>query len=214
MVYFRTNYSQSVANTWLLPEAVQEEIRILQNALGLSSQNILPNPPGRLSRATLSVYGSVFSGLAPSAATADLDVTILGGYGPEMAEQLQHGFPDQRQRTLAVLRECKERLERSGLCSVVELISEGARVPLLKMRISYFLETRQQIVSRDIDLTVDNANGLRNSALLRGYAQFPIVRALVVRVKKWAKESSLLINATNGLMSSYLQSRSVAKSVL
>lgn len=57
--------------------------------------------------------------------------------------------------------------------------------------------------SRSIDITIANENGLKNSYLLRSYAQFPLLKQLVIRVKEWAQRHNLVRNSTNGLLSSY-----------
>lgn len=56
----------------------------------------------------------------------------------------------------------------------------------------------------DFDITANRRNGVRNSALLRGYfAQQPQTRWLSIAVKQWSKRSGLNMGVEGGCLTSY-----------
>ncbi|CAK0840532.1 unnamed protein product [Prorocentrum cordatum] len=116
---------------------------------------------------------------------SDLDITayradLLGGGGAALAA------PDLEERLLPLLRS-SGRLEIQG--NVMR-----ARIPVLKMRFDGIL---------DVDLSCHNVEALRNTQLLRAYAELdPVVRNLVVLVKLWAKAEGVC-GAPSGHLTSY-----------
>ena len=120
---------------------------------------------------------------------ADLDVTILNNPADPAA-------PGDRQRTIHELHNVASILAQAGGYEQLQTITRGARMPVVRCV--------DATSGRKIDVTIDNAKAVMNSLLLRTYAvQSPRCRALAKRVKSWAKQRELILDTTNGLLSSY-----------
>ena len=132
-----------------------------------------------------SVYGSLYTGLiSGDESEADLDFSF----------PLRPNVADRRQLQQSRLAVIAQRLRRGGY-SQVEEIFQGAAMPVVKC-----VDPK---TGRKIDVTVGNTSALRNSALLRSFAEFPAVRELVRLVKGWAKREGLVLAVGNGMLSSY-----------
>uniref|UniRef100_A0A5S6QBX4 PAP-associated domain-containing protein n=1 Tax=Trichuris muris TaxID=70415 RepID=A0A5S6QBX4_TRIMR len=133
----------------------------------------------------MSIIGSSFSGFANE--TSDMDVCLL--WHPEVAEV------HRRSLSLDLLRIVGNVLAASGLVAETRLIA--ARVPILRLDLLPPFEDIQ------VDLNVNNPNGIRNTYLLRTYAQYDWrVSTLVMLIKKWARSHGVN-NASRGTLSSY-----------
>lgn len=138
-------------------------------------------------------FGSLVNGLecdGRRGIQADLDVTIL--------EQDPGRPPPARHVLVPAIHKYAELLKQAGYGEVTA-VTQGARMPVVRG-----LDPQS---GRKIDVTVENSNAVLNSLLLRTYAvQFPRFAALATKVKTWAKARGLILNATNGLLSSYCYS--------
>ena len=154
-----------------------------------------------------SVYGSLYTGLVSGSEGgedsgaedhADLDISFpleSSAFPSDVdVETPPTALLDRRSLQISQLSRIAQRLRESLFYEQVEEVP-NAKVPLVRC---VDLST-----GRKIDITVGNTHALRNSALLKSFAQFPAVRELVRRVKCWAKEEHLIIDTTNGLLSSY-----------
>lgn len=81
------------------------------------------------------------------------------------------------------LKAIADKLRAANYQNVKEILS-GARVPVIKCN--------DPNTGRELDVTVLNTLALRNSELLKQFGEFMVCRALVLSVKKWAKENGLI----------------------
>ena len=141
-------------------------------------------PSGAAGSRLLLPYGSLINGSCEDPSTADLDVTILE----------KHDAPPDRDRDCRSVATLSTQLREAGYVDV-DAITTGARKPVLR-----FMDGGS---GRRIDLTVENRHAVKNSLLVRQYIKNPRCLALVKRVKEWAKQKGLILDKTNGLLSSY-----------
>ncbi|KAI1296659.1 Poly(A) RNA polymerase GLD2 [Halotydeus destructor] len=131
----------------------------------------------------LYVVGSSVSGLAVT--TSDTDMCLILADYP--SEKVEHGD------AIHILEHVLKIIKKTGLYSNLELIR--ATVPLLK-----FQEIATGI---KVDLNIGNAVGIRNTHLIKCYADSDLrVAPLVLAVKKWAS-SHEINNAHRKTISSY-----------
>uniref|UniRef100_A0A182NL83 PAP-associated domain-containing protein n=1 Tax=Anopheles dirus TaxID=7168 RepID=A0A182NL83_9DIPT len=133
----------------------------------------------------LYLMGSTISGFGTDG--SDMDMCIVDINGPM--------YCDTRTEALNNLLRVKSFIEsmRSMCFERVDLIR--AKVPILR-----FHHAQERI---DIDLSINNRVGIRNTHLLNCYAQLDVrVRPLVVIIKLWAQHHSLN-DPKNSTMSSY-----------
>uniref|UniRef100_A0A023GNI4 Putative polya rna polymerase gld-2 protein a n=1 Tax=Amblyomma triste TaxID=251400 RepID=A0A023GNI4_AMBTT len=131
----------------------------------------------------LYVVGSSLTGFGCN--TSDADMCLL----------LCEAKVDQRYQTMAILHHVARLLARTGWCQAGRPQVIHAKVPILRFR--------DRSTGVEVDLNVNNAVGLRNTRLLKCYAQLDArVSPLVLAVKAWA--SGRHINqAKHGTLSSY-----------
>eukprot|EP00421_Protoceratium_reticulatum_P054500 CAMPEP_0168498738 /NCGR_PEP_ID=MMETSP0228-20121227/73429_1 /TAXON_ID=133427 /ORGANISM="Protoceratium reticulatum, Strain CCCM 535 (=CCMP 1889)" /LENGTH=601 /DNA_ID=CAMNT_0008515641 /DNA_START=33 /DNA_END=1835 /DNA_ORIENTATION=- len=132
------------------------------------------------------LFGSVANGFGTRA--SDLDATCLrAARAPGEAPDCQAATWLLRAKLAPLLRKRPDQFE------VAELVL-GAKVPLLRLRYTGRL---------DVDLTIRNAEAIRNTRLLRAYANFdPRVREVGIAVKLWAKAAGVC-GASQNRLSSY-----------
>jgi len=130
-------------------------------------------------------FGSCVTGFATE--NSDLDVTCYrkdaqpGSAMEELMNQL-------RPTLLAT----KDLHGRSRFDIVAEVF--GAKIPILKLKFDQSVE---------VDISCHNQQALQNTHLLKSYADMhPVIRQLVVVVKKWAKCQEMC-DASDGHLSSY-----------
>eukprot|EP00892_Ulva_mutabilis_P002609 jgi/Ulvmu1/12349/UM089_0033.1 len=117
------------------------------------------------------LYGSAASGLCLRA-NRDLDVTLL----------LHSEEPLDREGQATVLVELAEGLTDQGMLNVTVL--ETSRVPVAKFQLPG--------TPIDVDVTINNALPLRNTELLRAYADIdPRLRDFIFIIKHWAKQRQI-----------------------
>jgi DNA polymerase sigma len=137
-------------------------------------------------RWSLEVFGSVASGFSTS--SSDMDATCVLAPVAEGEED-----EDQPSAKTILLERLSPLFRDKPEFRVTEEIP-SAKVPILRLRFEDHL---------DIDLSSENTGALRNTRLLRAYAQLdPRVRDLGVAVKLWAKAASVC-GAAQSKLSSY-----------
>ncbi|CAE8590260.1 unnamed protein product, partial [Polarella glacialis] len=133
-------------------------------------------------------FGSMVSGFGWW--NSDLDVTcILEDALVKTGDQQGSGL-----EAMQILREqLLPKLQAHPRFQVTKAVL-GARVPVLKLKFDGKV---------DVDLSCNNVHGLRNTQLLKAYAELsPVLRELVVLVKQWAKRKGVL-GASSGQLSAY-----------
>uniref|UniRef100_A0A182Q6J4 PAP-associated domain-containing protein n=1 Tax=Anopheles farauti TaxID=69004 RepID=A0A182Q6J4_9DIPT len=133
----------------------------------------------------LYLMGSTISGFGTD--SSDMDMCIVDINGPM--------YCDTRTEALNNLLRVKNFIESMRSMSFEQIVLIRAKVPILRFH------SRQDNI--DIDLSINNRVGIRNTHLLNCYAQLDVrVRPLVVIVKLWALHHSLN-DPKNSTMSSY-----------
>ncbi|XP_035900771.1 poly(A) RNA polymerase GLD2-like [Anopheles stephensi] len=134
----------------------------------------------------LYLMGSTISGFGTD--TSDMDMCIVDIDGPR--------YCDARTEALNNLLRVKSFIETMSTSSCFErLLLIRAKVPILRFR-----HVKENI---DIDLSINNRVGIRNTHLLHCYAQLDLrVRPLVMVIKLWAQHHNLN-DPKNSTMSSY-----------
>ncbi|CAK0796775.1 unnamed protein product, partial [Prorocentrum cordatum] len=156
-----------------------QEIDQLWECLGELARSLAPL--GRVWR--LAPFGSVRNLLLTRG--SDIDVTIYRSDAQDEGDMAV---------ALRVLQGCLlPLLSQNPRFEIVRLVS-GARIPILSLRFDGAV---------DVDLSCHNTEPLRNSQLLRAYAQAsPLARGLVLLVKLWSKAAGVC-GAQGGNLTSY-----------
>uniref|UniRef100_A0A182HJH5 Uncharacterized protein n=1 Tax=Anopheles arabiensis TaxID=7173 RepID=A0A182HJH5_ANOAR len=127
-----------------------------------------------LQKHELYLMGSTISGFGTD--TSDMDMCIVDIDGPT--------YCDSRTEALNNLLRVKSFIESLPTCSFEHLDLIRAKVPILRFR-----HVEENI---DIDLSINNCVGIRNTHLLNCYAQLDErVRPLVLVIKLWAQHHNL-----------------------
>uniref|UniRef100_A0A182PK57 PAP-associated domain-containing protein n=1 Tax=Anopheles epiroticus TaxID=199890 RepID=A0A182PK57_9DIPT len=138
-----------------------------------------------LQKHELYLMGSTISGFGTD--TSDMDMCIVDIDGPT--------YCDSRTEALNNLLRVKSFIEAMPTSSFEHLDLIRAKVPILRFR-----HVEENI---DIDLSINNCVGIRNTHLLNCYAQLDQrVRPLVLVIKLWAQHHNLN-DPINSTMSSY-----------
>uniref|UniRef100_A0A182JZN6 PAP-associated domain-containing protein n=1 Tax=Anopheles christyi TaxID=43041 RepID=A0A182JZN6_9DIPT len=138
-----------------------------------------------LQKHELYLMGSTISGFGTD--TSDMDMCIVDIDGPT--------YCDSRTEALNNLLRVKCFIESLPTCSFEHLDLIRAKVPILRFR-----HVEENI---DIDLSINNCVGIRNTHLLNCYAQLDQrVRPMVLVIKLWAQHHNLN-DPINSTMSSY-----------
>lgn len=139
-------------------------------------------------RWNLEVFGSVASGF--STCNSDMDATCVRCASEEGAEEKEEEQPEAK--TILLERLSPLFRDKSDFSVIEEIPS--AKVPILRLRFEGHL---------DVDLSCQNTMALRNTRLLRAYADLdPRIRDLGVAVKLWAKVAAVC-GAAQSKLSSY-----------
>eukprot|EP00933_Yihiella_yeosuensis_P070956 TRINITY_DN79129_c0_g1_i1.p1 TRINITY_DN79129_c0_g1~~TRINITY_DN79129_c0_g1_i1.p1 ORF type:complete len:434 (-),score=66.53 TRINITY_DN79129_c0_g1_i1:179-1480(-) len=148
---------------------IPDELKVLEECVDL-----LQNMVARLGPEwEVRPFGSAANGFATRG--SDLDVTCYKASFTEQEQDSQLAIQEMKEKLLPLLRKA-ERFE------VVEEVF-NARIPIVKMRFDGKL---------DVDLSCHNLQALQNTYLLWAYSKLhPMVRALVIVVKLWAKMSEV-----------------------
>jgi hypothetical protein len=132
------------------------------------------------------IFGSVASRFSTN--TSDMDATCTQARSEEEDEEDQE--PDSKE---ILLERLSPLFRNTAEFSVIEEIP-SAKVPLLRLRFEDHL---------DIDLSCHNHGALRNTRLLRAYANLDArIRDLGIAVKLWAKAAGV-VGAAQSKLSSY-----------
>eukprot|EP00597_Dinobryon_sp_UTEXLB2267_P014593 CAMPEP_0170119096 /NCGR_PEP_ID=MMETSP0020_2-20130122/14169_1 /TAXON_ID=98059 /ORGANISM="Dinobryon sp., Strain UTEXLB2267" /LENGTH=3522 /DNA_ID=CAMNT_0010348355 /DNA_START=356 /DNA_END=10924 /DNA_ORIENTATION=- len=140
----------------------------------------------------LQMIGSAATTLS-LAGCSDLDLVLIVEESVEMGcNMIPTSIADRKSTEIQVLTIVKNTMSEVSECNIKELVTE-AKVPVLKLT----------CMGKDIDISVNQVNGIFNTALLRRYAEMDSrVRQLILAVKWWAKRRGLN-NPRNSTLTSY-----------
>lgn len=140
---------------------------------------------------TPNVFGSMFTGLCDLEESFATDIDVSFSYAFD--DFVSTGDPRDLQ-----LRACSQIVEKLRSSSKAGSAKYTDIEPIL-CAVCPIVKCVDALSSRRIDISVNNENALRNSALLKKYADnYKVVRPLVLQVKTWTKKEGLVMDNRNG----------------